>query len=158
MDPGDPTGPATDRAIEIAAAPGGSIEAVALTHVDPDHAAGAEAVAWRLKIPVVAGPGAGRPLPYAIQELGDGELLGFGDVTIRAVHTPGPRPEHLAFVMGDGEWVVAGDLDGVRGERMLPTDPDPRWPASLERLRRWRRARDGCRAMWVGRRAGASGV
>ena len=48
IDPGDPTGPALDRALEIAAARGGAIEAVALTHVDPDHAAGAEAVAERL--------------------------------------------------------------------------------------------------------------
>ncbi len=43
IDPGDPTGPALERAIELAAAAGGTIEAVALTHVDPDHAAGAEA-------------------------------------------------------------------------------------------------------------------
>ena len=56
IDPGDPTGPAIERAIEIAKAAGGSIEAVALTHVDPDHAAGAEAVALRLGIPVLAGP------------------------------------------------------------------------------------------------------
>ena len=37
-------------------------EAVALTHVDPDHAAGAEAVAEILGIPVLTGPGGGRPL------------------------------------------------------------------------------------------------
>ena len=40
VDPGDPTGPALDRALEIAASRDGPIEAVALTHVDPDHAAG----------------------------------------------------------------------------------------------------------------------
>ena len=40
IDPGDPTGPATERALEMAAAAGGTIEAVALTHVDPDHAPG----------------------------------------------------------------------------------------------------------------------
>ena len=74
--PGRPTGPALDRALEIAAARGGAIEAVALTHVDPDHAAGAEAVAERLGIPVLTGPGGGRPLPYAVRELADLELLG----------------------------------------------------------------------------------
>ena len=58
IDPGDPTGPALDRALEIAAARSGAIAAVALTHVDPDHAAGAEAVAERLGIPVLAGPAA----------------------------------------------------------------------------------------------------
>ena len=75
VDPGDPTGPALDRALEIAAARGGAIEAVALTHVDPDHAAGAEAVAERLGIPVLAGPGGGRPLPYEVRELADLEVL-----------------------------------------------------------------------------------
>ena len=40
VDPGDPTGPALDRAIALAAERGGTIEAIALTHVDPDHAAG----------------------------------------------------------------------------------------------------------------------
>ena len=60
VDPGDPTGPALDRAIALAAERGGTIEAIALTHADPDHAAGAEALAERLGIPVVAGPGAGR--------------------------------------------------------------------------------------------------
>jgi len=135
IDPGDPTGPATERALEMAAAAGGTIEAVALTHVDPDHAAGAEAVAWRLGIPVLAGPGGGRPLPYGVRELTDGESLDAGDVPIRTILTPGPRTDHLAFVVGDGEWVASGDLDGTRGARMLPTEPDPRWPASVERLR-----------------------
>jgi glyoxylase-like metal-dependent hydrolase (beta-lactamase superfamily II)/8-oxo-dGTP pyrophosphatase MutT (NUDIX family) len=136
IDPGDPTGPAIERAIEIAKAAGGSIEAVALTHVDPDHAAGAEAVALRLGIPVLAGPRGGQPLPYDVREVDDGELLGFGDVEIRAIHTPGPRPDHLAFIVGDGRVVVTGDLDGVRGARMIPTPSDLRWPASLDRIER----------------------
>ena len=84
VDPGDPTGPALDRALEIAASRDGAIEAVALTHVDPDHAAGTEAVAERLGIPVLTGPGGGRPLPYAVRELADLELLDAGDVA-----TPG---------------------------------------------------------------------
>ena len=60
VDPGDPTGPALDRAIELAAERGGRIVAVALTHVDPDHAAGAEALAEMLAVPGprLADPGA----------------------------------------------------------------------------------------------------
>ena len=64
VDPGDPTGPALDRAVALAAGRGGTIEAVALTHVDPDHAAGAEGLAETLGVEVLAGPGGGRPLPY----------------------------------------------------------------------------------------------
>ena len=99
IDPGDPTGPALDRALVVASERGGAIEAVALTHVDPDHAAGAEAVAERLGIPVFTGPGGGRPLPYDVRELADLELIDAGDVTLRSVLTPGPRPDHVAFVV-----------------------------------------------------------
>lgn len=149
IDPGDPTGAALDRAVELATVRGGAIEAVALTHVDPDHSAGAEAIAERLNVPVLTGPGGGRPLPYAVREVADMEPLVVGDVTLRAVHTPGPRPDHIAFLggvggdggfaaAGDGGFLVAGDLDGVRGARSIPGPPDEAaWAASLERVRRF---------------------
>ncbi len=135
VDPGDPTGTAVDRAVELGAARGGAIEAVALTHVDPDHAAGAGAVADGFGVPVLTGPGGGRPLPYAVRELADLELLETGDVPLRAVHAPGPRRDHLAFIGGDGGFVLAGDLDGVRGARSIlgPADGDA-LAASLERV------------------------
>ena len=124
VDPGDPTGPALVRAAELASARGGAIEAVLLTHVDPDHAAGAEAVAEMLGVPVVTGPGGGRPLPYAVRELVDQEVVAAGDVPLRAVHTPGIRPDHLALIAGDGAFVIAGDLDGQRGARSIPGPRD----------------------------------
>jgi len=147
IDPGDPTGPSLDRVMELVAARGGSIEAVALTHVDPDHAGGAEAIAEVLGIPVVAGPGAGRSLPYAVTELDDLAPIAASDVAVRAVHTPGPRTEHLAFLVGDPDaasFAVSGDLDGRRGarsivapadeaatiasyDRLLSLAPDARW-------------------------------
>ena len=135
IDPGDPTGPALERALEVAASRGGAIEAVALTHVDPDHAAGAEAVAVRLGIPVLTGPGGGRPLPYAVRELADLERLDAGDVGLRAVLAPGPRPDHVAYLTDDGAFVLVGDLDGPRGARSIHGPPDQAaWPASLDRL------------------------
>ena len=102
VDPGDPTGPALERAVVEAAERGGTIRAIALTHVDPDHAAGAEALAEQLGIPVLVGPGGGRPLPYDVRELADGEVIDAGDVPLRVVSTPGPRPDHLAFVARRG--------------------------------------------------------
>jgi glyoxylase-like metal-dependent hydrolase (beta-lactamase superfamily II) len=137
VDPGDPTGPALDRALEIAALRGGAIEAVALTHVDPDHAAGTEAIAERLGIPVFTGPGGGRPLPYTVRELADLEWLDVGDVGLRAVLTPGPRPDHVAYIPDDGAFAVIGDLDGPRGARSILGPPDEgAWATSLERLAR----------------------
>jgi glyoxylase-like metal-dependent hydrolase (beta-lactamase superfamily II) len=108
---------------------------VALTHVDPDHAAGAEAVAEILGIPVLAGPGAGRPLPYRVRELSDLERLDAGDVGLRAVLTPGPRPDHVAYLTDHGEFVLVGDLDGPRGARSILGPPDEgAWASSLEHL------------------------
>jgi ribonuclease/clavin/mitogillin len=139
IDPGDPTGPGLDRAGAIATERGGSIAAIALTHADPDHAGGAEALALTLGVPIVAGPGAGRPLPYAVEEVGDGETLDRCDVPVMAVHAPGPQPDHLAFLVGeagDRRFVVSGDLDGRRGARSVFAPLDPSATASsIERLR-----------------------
>jgi glyoxylase-like metal-dependent hydrolase (beta-lactamase superfamily II) len=138
VDPGDPTGEALDRAVEVAAAraPGGRIVAVALTHADPDHAAGAEALAEQLGVPVFVGPGGGRHLPYETRELADGEVFGDGDVAFRVVATPGPRPDHLAFVVGEGQVAIAGDLHGTRGARSILGPPDQAaWQRSAAALR-----------------------
>jgi glyoxylase-like metal-dependent hydrolase (beta-lactamase superfamily II)/8-oxo-dGTP pyrophosphatase MutT (NUDIX family) len=136
VDPGDPTGDASDRAIAEVAARRGRIAAVALTHVDPDHAAGAEAIAEQLGVPVFVGPGGGRHLPYQTGELADGQLLDAGDVPLRVVATPGPRSDHVAFVVGDGSLVLAGDLDGVRGARSIVGAPDEAaWRRSMAALR-----------------------
>ena len=136
VDPGDPTGPALDAAADLAARRGGAIEAIALTHVEPDHAAGAEALAERLAIPVFCGPGGGRPLPYPVLELTDLTVLPAGDVVLRAVATPGPRADHFAFVIGDGSLLISGDLVGPRGARAVfgPAD-DRAWQASRARLK-----------------------
>ncbi len=135
VDPGDPTGPALERAIDLASELGGSIAAIALTHVDPDHAAGAESVADRLGIPVIAGPGAGRWLPYEIREAADLEMIGESDVPLQAVRTPGPRPDHLAFIVGRGRSLMSGDLDGVRGSHAVVGPVDQAGlVASRERL------------------------
>jgi glyoxylase-like metal-dependent hydrolase (beta-lactamase superfamily II)/8-oxo-dGTP pyrophosphatase MutT (NUDIX family) len=134
VDPGDPSEEAAEAILAAVAATDGRLVAIALTHADPDHAAGAEGLALRLGLPVLGGPGAGRDVPYEVRELGDGEALP-GDGGVTAVHTPGPRPEHLAFVLRDGPSLV-GDIVGGRGSRSLvgPAD-DAAWRASLERLR-----------------------
>jgi glyoxylase-like metal-dependent hydrolase (beta-lactamase superfamily II) len=135
VDPGDPTGLALERAIEEASRRGGTIQAIALTHVDPDHAAGAEALALQLGIDVLVGPGGGRPLPYDVRELADGEVIDAGGVALTVVATPGPRPDHLAFVVGDGHATLTGDLDGRRGARCVPGPADEiAWTASNSRL------------------------
>ena len=135
VDPGDPTEEALDVAVAEAERGGGSIVAVALTHADPDHAAGAEALRERLGIEVIVGPGGGRYLPYLVREVASGTLIDDGDVPIRVVGTPGPAPEHVAFVIGEGRFAVTGDLDGQRGARSVLAPPDEgAWQRSVADL------------------------
>jgi glyoxylase-like metal-dependent hydrolase (beta-lactamase superfamily II)/8-oxo-dGTP pyrophosphatase MutT (NUDIX family) len=146
IDPGDPTGPALDRAMALAAARGGSIEAVALTQVDPDHAAGAGAITELLDVPVLSGPGGGRPLPYPVRELADEEVIGFGDTPLHAISAPGPGPDHLAFLVGDPrDFVISGDLDGHRGARAI-TGP---WDEAAAAASRDRLGRLAPGAAWL---------
>ena len=75
VDPGDPSEDAIAAIEDAAARRGGSLRAIVLTATDPDHAAGAEALAIPHELPVLVGPGAGRRLPYPTVEAADGELL-----------------------------------------------------------------------------------
>jgi glyoxylase-like metal-dependent hydrolase (beta-lactamase superfamily II)/8-oxo-dGTP pyrophosphatase MutT (NUDIX family) len=135
VDPGDPTGPALERCLDIVVARGGEIAAIALTQADPDHHGGAEGLAQRLGIPVLAGPGAARRLPYTIVEIDDGDVIHVGDVPLQVVGTPGPRPDHLCFLDAIGGVALTGDLDGRRGARMLPGPTDEEaWARSRARL------------------------
>ena len=136
VDPGDPTGPALDVALEEAHRLGGRIEAIALTSAEPDHAAGAESLREQLGIEVIVGRRGGRYLPYVVHEVDDGAVVDAGDVALRVVATPGLEPEGVAYVVGEGQVVVTGDLDGRRGARSLfgPVD-DHALAASVERLR-----------------------
>ena len=120
VDPGDPLGPGLDLAMAIATERGSTIEAIALTQVAPDHAAGAEGLAEILAIPILAGPGAGRSLPFDVREVADLERIGATDVELVAIHAPGPAPEHLAFACA-AVLLIGGDLDGAVGSRTVPS-------------------------------------
>lgn len=136
VDPGDPTGPALEVAVAEARRRGGGIAGLALTSAVPDHAGGAESLREQFGLDVFVGPGGGRSLPHPVVELVDGAVIEVGDVPLRAVATPGLEPEGLAFVVGDGRFVLTGDLDGERGARSIfgPVD-DAIWRESLARVR-----------------------
>ena len=141
IDPGDPSDAAADAILGAVAADGGHLVAIALTHADPDHAAGAEALALRLDLPILAGPGAGHDLPYLVRELVDGERIGAGGAEVEVIATPGPRRDHVAFVVraagqGDRPEIISGDLVGPRAAKAIPGPPDVApWQTSLARIR-----------------------
>jgi glyoxylase-like metal-dependent hydrolase (beta-lactamase superfamily II) len=136
VDPGDPSDEAAEAILAAVARRGGRVAGIAVTHVDPDHAAGAEPLALRLGLRVVVGKGGGRVLSSDVDEVGDGERFATGDVDLTALATPGPRADHVAYLVGSSRDVLAGDLVGGRASRSVLGPADgPAWRRSLDRLR-----------------------
>jgi len=133
VDPGDPSDAAAEALLELARKRSATIAGVVLTHADPDHAAGAEALAGRIGVPIFAGPGAGRDLPLSVVELADGGRVPAGDIELAVLATPGHRADHIALV-AEG-FVLVGDLVGPGPSRSILAPPDvAAWLASLDRL------------------------
>lgn len=83
VDPGDPAPEAAEAILEATASRGGRLVAVALSDSEPDRAAGAEGIAMRTGVPIVAPAGSGAELPYPVVEVDPGSPLPFGDVPVR---------------------------------------------------------------------------
>jgi hydroxyacylglutathione hydrolase len=102
-----------DEYLELARYMGVSIEHVFETHNHADHVSGhgrlAAATGATIHIHREAAPA------YDHEPFDDGDEFGLGAVRIRALHTPGHRPEHTAFAVvdtarGDEPWaVLTGD-------------------------------------------------
>jgi ribonuclease/clavin/mitogillin len=107
VDPGDPSEEAIEAIVAAAARRSGTIRAIVLTAPDPDHAAGAEALAIPLEIPILVAPDAGWRLPYVTRELADGEALP-GDVDLR-VRLGSPGSGRLALVVAAAADPSAGE-------------------------------------------------
>jgi len=134
VDPGDPDEDFIDLIEAEAAAQGGRIVAIALTHVDPGHASGSVVLQERTGAPIFAGPDGGASLSWAVTEIVDGAMIDLGDVALLAIGTPGHRPDHLAFRLPDST-ILSGDALTDRPTLVLPPLGDPaRARASLERL------------------------
>ena len=99
--------------LELADEAGFRIAHVLETHNHADHLSGhgrlAEATGATIHVSAEA------EVEYEHEPLRDGEIVSVGDVRIRALATPGHRPEHLAFLVSDAgrsetPWiVVTGD-------------------------------------------------
>lgn len=164
IDPG-PALPAHLAAI-MNAAPNG-VAAILLTHPHLDHSALIPDLVAKTGAPAMGfGPAsAGRsPVMQRLAEAGlrgggegidagfrpdrallDGDKLGFGEVAIEVVHTPGHMGGHLSFAMGDV--LFGGDhVMGWASTLISPPDGDVgAYMSSLARLsaRNWRRIYPG---------------
>lgn len=119
VDPGDPDEDFIDQIEAEAAALGGRIVAIALTHVDPGHASGSIELQERTGAPIFAGPGGAASLSWAVTEIGDGTTIELGDLPLEVIGTPGHRPDHLAFRLTDST-ILSGDALTERPTLVLP--------------------------------------
>jgi ribonuclease/clavin/mitogillin len=150
VDPGsdDPTEVAALRAVLARRrALGHDPAAVVLTHAHPDHVAGAVGLARDLEVPLRAHVEVLAKMGAPGEALGDGDVLELGGLTLRAVHTPGHAPGHLAFHVPEREALISGDL--VSSLSTILVDPeDGDMGAFLDSLRR--AAALGCRTLLPG--------
>jgi glyoxylase-like metal-dependent hydrolase (beta-lactamase superfamily II) len=138
VDPG-PADEAHTAAIVAAAAPLGPIRTILVTHTHVDHAPGAAALATATGARVVGfGPAEG----FAPDErAGEGWTLGCagpdGDLTLRALHTPGHASDHLCWLVEEHALLLTGD-HVMHGSTVVIRPPDGdlhQYLASLARLR-----------------------
>jgi len=113
--------------IAIAKAEGLHITHILETHVHADYVSGSVQLKARLdgepKIVVSGMGGAEWTPPYADQIVKDGDEVKLGNIRLRAMHTPGHTPEHVAWALFDdtrskdtpwmlftGDFVFVGDV------------------------------------------------
>ena len=100
---------AIEPLLEVAARRGVQVVRTVETHTHADHLSGHGRLALEHGVPISIHAAA--EAEYAHDELADGDQLELGSVTLRAIHTPGHRPEHTCVAVidrsrADEPWLV----------------------------------------------------
>lgn len=114
------------------------IKGVLLTHTHSDHIAGLAQVRREFEEPAVYVHPAELPRleGEAVHGLADERVLTVGDLTVKALHTPGHSPGHLCFHLPERGTLLAGDLvaGGASVWVGLPEGDMAAYLASLDRV------------------------
>src|SRR5215469_12273574 len=118
----------------VAAAAANHLRAILIPHGHPNHVEGAARLRELTGAPILAWSREGTP--DADTPLADNAAVPLGERTIRALHTPGHRFDHLCFLLEDAAALFAGDLvAGVGTVVIAPPEGDlADYMASLRRL------------------------
>lgn len=100
----------------------GSVDSLVLTHHHQDHMGDAAGLASELNVPVYAHPETATRVDFPTLPWLHGEERDCGGVTLRAHHTPGHAPGHLAFQDPASGMIIAGDM--VAGVGTIAINPE----------------------------------
>src|SRR5207253_9903415 len=78
---------------------GARVAAIVQTHNHFDHIAALSRLVDELKVPVLAHPADGMPVPT--EPLEDGERIQVGSIEVLALHTPGHTAGSMCYLAGD---------------------------------------------------------
>ncbi len=71
------------------------------THIHADFVSGSHELNARTGAPICGGKS--DDYQFALQQLGEGDELKIGSVTLRSLHTPGHTPEHICLLISDSQ-------------------------------------------------------
>jgi glyoxylase-like metal-dependent hydrolase (beta-lactamase superfamily II)/8-oxo-dGTP pyrophosphatase MutT (NUDIX family) len=134
----DPGPPMAEHVDALMTATGGRIAAILVTHTHRDHSPGAALLAARSGAPCF-----GLPAPLGARQdesfvpsrrPADDEVLRFGDVELRAIHTPGHASNHVCWWFDEERMLFTGD-HLMQGSTVVIDPPDGDMGAYLASLR-----------------------
>jgi glyoxylase-like metal-dependent hydrolase (beta-lactamase superfamily II) len=139
IDPGPHDLVHIERILEAA---GGRVSSILATHTHPDHSPAVAALAQSTGAEVL---GRGAPV-HGRQDatfaptrvLNDGDVVRVGDMTLRAIHTPGHASNHVCYLLEGSGMLFSGD-HVMQGSTVVIGPPDGNMQLYLQSLARLQR-------------------